>query len=196
MALLAMTTAFPAGGQHAHRVRPLWNAGPMQWHWGNIGSAAAGLATLIVTVRLLWSAPDWYRTWKDRQNAERDLAREQTGAIQLERRRHLSGWSGHGVDTFGVTAVTAEDELGRACAELAADQRSAYVVMRVSEGGDGHDADRARSLQQIIEAGGYISRPPTAGEREALETGLDAMGIPRAAYGQIRPARAQQDGQR
>src|SRR5580704_13504148 len=92
MALLAMTTAFPAGRQHAHRVRPLWHAGPMQWHWGNIGSAAAGLATLIVTVRLLWSAPDWYRTWKDRQNAERDLAREQTGAIQLERRRHLSGW--------------------------------------------------------------------------------------------------------
>jgi hypothetical protein len=52
----------------------------------------------------------------------------------------------------------------------------------------------ARSLRQIIEAGGYISRPPTAGEREALETGLDAMGIPRAAYGQIRAATAQQDG--
>jgi hypothetical protein len=50
----------------------------MQWHWGNIGSAAAGLATLIVALRLLWSAPDWYRTWKERQNAERDLALEQT----------------------------------------------------------------------------------------------------------------------
>ena len=67
--------------------------------------------------------------------------------------------------------------------------------MRVAEGGDGHDADRARSLKQIIEAGGYISRPPAAGEREALETGLDAMGIPRAPYRQIRPAMAQQDGQ-
>ena len=113
-------------------------------------------------------------------------------AIQLERRRHLSGWSGHGIDTFGVTAVTAKDELGRACAELAAGQPSAYVTMRVSEGGDGHDADRARSLRQIIEAEGYISRPPTAGEREALETGLDAMGIPRAAY---EPPRRSKDGQ-
>jgi hypothetical protein len=161
---------------------------------GNIGSAAAGLATLIVTVRLLWSAPDWYRTWKECQNAERDLAREQTGAIQMERRRHLSGWSGHGIDTFGVTAVTAKDELDRACAEIAASQRSAYVVIRIAEGGDGHDADRARSLRQIIQAEGYVSRPPTAGEREALETGLDAMGIQRAAYGQIRAATAQQDG--
>ena len=167
----------------------------MQWHWGNIGSAAAGLATLIVTVRLLWSAPDWYRTWKERQNAERDLAREQTGVIQMERRRHLSGWSRRGVDTFGVTVVTAKDELARACAELASSQPSAFVVMRVSEGGDGHDANRAHSLRQIIEAEGDISRPPTAGECEALEKGLDAMDIPRAAYGQARPARPAEKGQ-
>jgi hypothetical protein len=167
----------------------------MQWHWGNIGSAAAGLATLIVTVRLLWSAPDWYRTWKERQNAERDLAREQTAAIQLERRRHLSGWSGHGIDIFEVTAVTTEDELGQACAELASGQPSAYVIMRVAEGSDGHDADRAHSLRQIIEAESYISRPPTAGEREALEAGLDAMGIPQAAYGQTRPSQRGKEGQ-
>jgi hypothetical protein len=166
----------------------------MQWHWGNIGSAAAGLATLIVAVRLLWSAPDWYRTWKERQNAERDLAREQTGAIQLERRRHLSGWSGHGIDTFAITAVTTEDELDQACAELASGHPSAYVVMRVSEGGDGHDANRAHSLRQIIEAEGYISRPPTTGEREALETGLDAMGVLRAAYGRARPAGPAEEG--
>ena len=61
--------------------------------------------------------------------------------------------------------------------------------MRVSEGGDGHDASRAHSLRQIIEVEGYISRPPTAGEREALEAGLDVMGIPWATYGQIRPAK-------
>jgi len=69
------------------------------------------------------------------------------------------------------------------------------VVMRVSEGGDGHDANRAHSLRQIIEAEGYISRPPTAGEREALEKGLDAMNFPRAAYGQARPARPAEKGQ-
>ena len=39
------------------------------------------------------------------------------------------------------------------------------------------------------------SRRPPAGEREALKAGLDATGIPRAAYGQIRPAKAQRDGQ-
>ena len=70
----------------------------MQWHWGNLGSAAAGLATLIVTVRLLWSAPDWYRTWKEPQNAERDLAREQTGP---------SSWSGAATSADGpATAST------------------------------------------------------------------------------------------
>ncbi len=151
----------------------------MQWHWGNIGSAAAGLATLIVALRLLWSAPDWYRTWKERQNAERDLAREQTNVIELERRRGLYGWSGQ-VETYGVTLVTEADELSQAASELAGGQASDYVVLRVSESSFGN-SNRANSLRQLIEYQGLISRPPTTGEREALEKGLGELGIMSAA---------------
>ena len=151
----------------------------MQWHWGNIGSAAAGLATLIVALRLLWSAPDWYRTWKERQNAERDLAREQTKASELERRRGLYGWSDQ-VETYGVALVAGADELSQAATELAGGQPSDYVVLRVSESTYGN-ANRANSLRQLIQYQGFISRPPTPGEREALEKGLGEFGIMSAA---------------
>jgi hypothetical protein len=154
----------------------------MQWHWGNIGSAAAGLATLIVTVRLLWSAPDWYRTWKERQNAERDLAREQAEDIRLDRRRSLSGWSGSGVNTYPVALVTTDDEFDQARAELAGGLPTVYVVMRVTGATEGGSANLAHQLRQTVETQGFISRPPAPGEREALEAGLDSMGIPRATF--------------
>ena len=151
----------------------------MQWHWGNIGSAAAGLATLIVALRLLWSAPDWYRTWKERQNAERDLALEQTKAIELERRRGLYGWSDN-IETYRVTLVTDARELEQAARELSAGRGSDYAVLRVSEGGS-ENASRGHSLRQLIGQQELISRPPTAGEREALEKGLADLGIMSAA---------------
>jgi hypothetical protein len=40
-----------------------WPAGGMHWHWGNIGSAAGGIAALIATV-----------VWVDRRRSERQLA--------------------------------------------------------------------------------------------------------------------------
>jgi hypothetical protein len=56
-----------------------------------------------------------------------------------------------------------------------------YVILRVAESDQkGGNVNRALRLRQIIENEGLISRPPTAGEREALEAGLDALGIPRA----------------
>jgi hypothetical protein len=142
----------------------------MQWHWGNIGSAAAGLATLMVALRLLWSAPDWYRTWKERQNAERDLAREQTRTIELERRRGLNGWSGHGVETYGVTLVTDDVELEKAASELADGKPTDYFICRVSESGFGNE-NRAHSLRQLIQHGGLISRPGGAARRDQYQNG-------------------------
>jgi len=170
-------------------------------HWGNIGSAAAGLAALIATVFAVSYAiikrqgPAWLQAVRDRENAQADAAREQAALaheqaeqIRLDRRRYLSGWSGNGVDTYGVTLVTEAGELTAALAELTKQGAvsSAYVVVRLAEGDQGRDASRAQDLRRLIETG-YISRPPTIGEREALETGLDAMGIPRAAYGQVTP---------
>jgi hypothetical protein len=56
----------------------------------------------------------------------------------------------------------------------------------------GDDWDRARQLQQMIDSEHYIARLPTIGEREAVERGLDAMGIPRAPIGQVTPPPARQ----
>ncbi len=173
----------------------------MEWHWGNIGSAAAGLAALTAAVFAVSYAiikrqgPAWLEAVRDREQAQAEaareqaaLAREQAEEIRLERHRHLSGWSGHGVATFGVAAVTGPEEVARACEQLlSGDINNPFVILRLAEGGEGHDATRVLDLQRLVEAEGYISRPPTLGEREALERGLDAMGIPRASFGQVTP---------
>lgn len=141
-----------------------------------------------VALRLLWSAPDWYRSWKERQNAERDLARAQIEAIELERRRGLYGWS-ENIETYSVTLVTDAPELEQAARELSVGRGSDYALLRVSESSF-ENMSCAHSLWQLIGQQGLISRPPTEGEREALEKGLADLGIMSAvAY-----RRAREDG--
>ena len=163
----------------------------MQWHWGNIGSflggAAAAVSALIVAAVTLIRGPAALTAWQARQRAQADAAREQAQTTRLERRRGLSGWSANGVNTYPVTLVTEAGELGQAVTELTGGQPTAYAVVRVTGGADSGSVNLALSLRQLVQAEGYISRPPTTGERKALETGLDAMGIPRAAYGQTKP---------
>jgi hypothetical protein len=53
----------------------------------------------------------------------------------------------------------------------------------VPGGADGGDS--AHLIRDLVERERAISRPPNLGEREALETGLDAMGIPRAPYSRV-----------
>jgi hypothetical protein len=136
-----------------------------------------GLAALIVALVTLPRIPGDIRDWRARQREQRALADDERQQLAIERRRHLYGWSGHGIDTFGVTLVTTPEELERAAIELGG--YTDYVILRVSEQESGANGNRANALRQIIEQEGYISRPPTAGEREALETGIDAMGITR-----------------
>jgi hypothetical protein len=151
----------------------------MQWHWGNIGSVLGGLAALVVALVTLPQIPGGVSDWRKRQREQTALAADEREQLALERRARLRGWSGHGIDTFGVTLVTEPEEINGALAQIGG--VSDYVILRVSESEYGN-ANRANSLRQIIEHEGYISRPPTPGEREALEAGLDSMGIPRAAY--------------
>ncbi len=94
----------------------------------------------------------------------------------MERRRYLQGWSSHGVDTHAVTLVTDEEELAEAARQLSGGAMTAYVVVKAENDNAGS------SLRRMIGSGGYVSRPPSAGEREALEKGLEAMGINRALY--------------
>jgi hypothetical protein len=161
----------------------------MQWHWGNIGSAAAGLAALIATVAAVYGVirygPAWLSDSRERQQAQaaaareqERLAREQAEQIRLDRRRHLSGWSVGGVETYTVALVASAEEMTRARDELAGGGPSDYVILRVAESDEKYgNVNRAHSLRQLIETEGYLSRPPSAGEREAVETGLTAMGI-------------------
>jgi hypothetical protein len=154
-----------------------WHAGRMGWHWGNIGSFLAGLSTVAIAVAALIRGPAALRDWRARQRAEAEAAREEAGDMRLERRRYLSGWSPGSVATFKVTPVTQAAELARAGHQLTRQPlNSAYVMLRISEGGTQHDAARAEDLRQIIRAGQHISRPPAAGELEAAERGSTRWG--------------------
>jgi len=164
----------------------------MQWHWGNIGSAVAGLAALVAAAAAVYGVvrygPAWLRDSRERLQAQAAAAREQEALareaaeqIRLDRHRRLHGWSLGGLDTFSVVLVTSAEEMTRARDDLLGGGASGYVILRVAEGPG--DDNRGLRLRQIIEAEGALSRPPTAGEREALEAGLAALGIPRAPGG-------------
>ncbi len=154
-------------------------------HWGNIGSFLAGLSTVAIAIAALIRGPAALRDWQARQRALAEAAHEEAETTRLDRRRGLSGWSSTGIETYGVVLVIEDAELTRAASELASGHPTAYVTLRVSESSL-DNSDRAHSLRQLIEHQGLISRQPTTGEREALETGLDAMGVPVAEYGRIR----------
>lgn len=167
-----------------------WHAGRMQWHWGNIGSAAAGVAALLAALAAVYGAvrygPAWLRDSRERQQAQAAAARaqevlshEQVDQIRLDRRRTLQGWSPNGVAVYRVALVTSAEEMDQAQAELlAGNVPSGYVILRVAESEEKYgNANRALSLRQLIETEHLVARAPDAGEREALETGLDAMGI-------------------
>jgi hypothetical protein len=134
------------------------------------------LAALLVAIVTLPQLPGGVRDWRERPRAQAALAEEQRDQPALERRARLYGWSGHGIDTFGVTLVTTPEELDRASIELGG--YTDYVILRVSEHEHGANGNRPQSLRQIIDHEGYIARSPTPGEREALEAGIGAMGIP------------------
>jgi hypothetical protein len=75
----------------------------MQWHWGNIGSALAGISAAIsaaiIAVVTLIRGPAALRDWQARQRAQAGAAKEEAETTRLERRRGLSGWSAMGVST-------------------------------------------------------------------------------------------------
>ena len=95
--------------------------------------------------------------------AQRDqaaAAREQAETTRLDRRRNLDGWNVMGVNTYGATLVTDPAELAQAVTELTSGQPTAYAVLRVTGSTDSGNANLALSLRQLIQAEGYISRPP------------------------------------
>ena len=160
----------------------------MQWHWGNIGSMLQGVSVIVIAVAALIRGPAVVRSWLDRQAADEEEARARPETLRagteerrLERRRPLLGWSPHGVDTYGVALVTDPDEMDRATAELTGGGPTAYVVLRVDDG-ESTSANRGNDLRVLIEQQALLCRPPTAAEREAVEKGIEALGVKDAAW--------------
>lgn len=173
----------------------------MQWHWGNIGSAAAGLAVFAsAAFGIAWAlitrqGPAWIRDTRDRVRAQADQARAQTALaneerkqIELDRERVLYGWAGAGGagEVYRVALVTDPSEMDTARHELAGGNTpSQYVILHVAESADPiGNANRARSLRQLIETSGFLSRAPEAGEYEVLREAARAL----AAKEQATPA--------
>jgi len=159
----------------------------MQWHWGNIGSMLAGLSAIVIAVGALIRGPAVVRSWLDRQAADAEEARARAEALRadaeerrLERRRTLLGWSPHGVEAYAVALVTDPAEMDRAKDELTAGRPTGYVVLQVDEG-EG-SVNRGRSLRMLVEEQGYLGRPPTVAEREALEKGIETLDVQGAAW--------------
>jgi hypothetical protein len=167
----------------------------MQWHWGNIGAAAAGLAVAAsATFGIVWAAltrqgPAWLRDTRARARAQTQqaqasaaLADEERKQIELDRERVLYGWAGAGSagEVYRVALVTDPAEMDTARRELATPQTpSQYVILRVAEHPDPlGNANRARSLRQLIETSGLLSRAPEAGEYEALRNAARALHKP------------------
>jgi hypothetical protein len=165
-------------------------------HWGNIGSAAAGLAALIATLFAVVYAitkrqgPAWLQAVREREHAQTDqareqaeLAREQAEQIRLDRRRRLLGWSASGVAAYTVELVTSAEEMNEARDQLVAGNVPCdYVILRVAESTEKYgNANRARDLRQLIETERCVARAPTAGEREALEASLGVLNVDQSA---------------
>lgn len=144
-------------------------------HWGNIGAMLGGLAALLVAILTIPQIPGGVRDWRERQRQQAALADAEREQIAIERRARLHGWTPHGIDSFGVTLVTSPEEVDVARGELGG--YTDYVILRVSEREHGN-GNRASRLRDIIEGEGTIARRPTTGEREALEAGIEALGLP------------------
>lgn len=72
--------------------------------------------------------------------------------------------------------VTDPDEMDRAKAELTGGGPTAYVVLRVDEG-ESTSPNRGNDLRVLIGQQALLCRPPTAAEREAVEKGIEVLGV-------------------
>jgi hypothetical protein len=139
---------------------------------GDLGSFVSGLAAVVLAVAAIIGGGAGLGDWRAKQRAQRDVAAEEANNLRLNRRRLNHGWSPHGVDSYGVALVTEPAEFSLAQAELTSGGPTDYVVMRVTSGANG-----GYRLRQLIQRDGYIARVPNDGEIEAVEVGLEALGV-------------------
>jgi hypothetical protein len=154
--------------------------------WSYVGGVVSGASAALLAVAAIVGGGAGLGDWRARQRKERELAEEQAKTLRLDRERVLRGWSPHGVHVYGVRLVSEPAELTRAIEELTTGQPTDYVVLRVNETADGN-ANRARSLRQLIANQGYLAQAPSTGEYEALEVGRKALGSTCDPTADVRP---------
>lgn len=169
-----LTTALILQGISAHAPAP-----PPPWwstlaSWSSLGSAVGGFAALTLLAAAFYGGGAALKPWRENLRAQKALAEEQENGIRLERLSRLQGWSPNGISVYGVTLVTEKDEMARAQSELLGGGPTDYVILRVSENSYGNE-NRAHQLRQLVETGGYVARPPTPGECQALEEGIKVL---------------------
>jgi hypothetical protein len=91
------------------------------------------------------------------------------------------------MNVYGVELVTDRAEMQRAVTELAVGEPSTFVIFRLAE--PGLNFNRAADLRDLINVEGYLTRPPTDGEREALDSAAQQLiAADEAEYGLGQPS--------
>jgi hypothetical protein len=156
----------------------------MQWHWGNIGAILAGVSTILVAVGALIRGAAIVRAWLDGKAADREetvaraaALREDADEHRRERHRHLYGWSQARVEAYPVALVTDPEEIDRAARGLVSGHGGGYVILRCTESAYDDNELSAQLLRELVSRDGCVTRLPTDAEREALEAGLESLGV-------------------
>lgn len=139
---------------------------------GDIGSFVSGLAAVVLAIAAIIGGSAGLGDWRAKQRAQRDVAAEEATNLRLNRMRHNHGWSPHGVDSYRVELVTDPGEFALAQKELTSGGPTEYLVIRVTSGADG-----GNRLRHLIRRDGFVARVPNHGEIEAVEAGLEVLGI-------------------
>ena len=150
---------------------------------GAIGGILAGVAAILGAVAVILWGPSLFKELGANFARQRAMAAEQEKMARIDRHRILHGWKHRGLNVYRVELVTEPDEMQRAVTELAAGEPSTYVMLRLAEPGTNYN--RAASLRDLIEVEGYVTRPPTDGEREAIDLAAQQLiAADEAEYGQ------------
>lgn len=131
--------------------------------WSSLGGAVGGIATAFLAVLAYIGGKAGLDDFRAKQRAQTDLANEQAYNMRLDRQRQLHGWTMGMVNVYEVELVTDRSEMERARDELLAKRGSEYAILRVKD-----SAHLAYQVRELIKHG-YIARPPSSGERDALE---------------------------
>jgi hypothetical protein len=135
--------------------------------WSAVGGAVGGIATALLAVLAYLGGKAGLEDFRSKQRAERDLANEQAYNMRLDRQRLLHGWTPGMVNVYAVELVTDRAEMEQARDQLLARQGSEYAILRIKDG----NINQGHQVRELIKTG-FIARPPTLGESDALNRWL------------------------